>query len=191
MLTLLKTPLALAATLAALTLGGAPAHAQSFTFSFSPVTGTAAPGGTASYTGIFDNQTATDYFITGATFTSADPNSGGLQGFFNGDPANGDPATGAFEVFSHTTQTVGSVFQLALDPSLPAATYNGTVTFVGQTASDFQGGSGSDAALGDAALTLHAAGGAAPVPEASSVVSLGLMLAAGAVLVLRRRRSAS
>ncbi len=168
------------------------ARAQSFTFAFSPSTQTAAPSGSADFTGVFINSTGSDYFITGGTF-SGDPR---ISAFFNGDLVRGNPTTGAFEVLNGQTATVSAVFTLSADMSLPAGTYPGAVDFSGETAADYAvfqgGGMDNSSVLGNAPLSLRVA--APAVPEASTKVSLSLLLAlglGGLVVSARRRKVAS
>lgn len=164
------------------------AHAQAFTFAFSPDTQTAAPGGTADYTGVFTNHTGSDYYVTGGTY-NGNPL---ITGFFNGDTVNGDPATGAFEVLNGQTDTVTAVFTLSADSSLTPGVYPGSVDFSGETSADYvafqAGGPDNSAVLGSAPLTLAVS--PAAVPEASSAASLGLLLGLGGVFLCVRRRKA-
>lgn len=173
---------ALAASLA---LAAPAAHAQSFTFAFSPQTGKTTPGGSADYTGVFTNNTGSDYYITGGTYNGSPL----ITGFFNGDTVKGDPITGALEVLNGKTGTVSAVYTLAADPSLTPGVYPGSVDFSGETASDYDafqaGGPDNSAVLGSAPLMLTIP--PAAVPEASSVVSLGLLLVLGGAVLSRRR----
>ncbi len=173
-------PLALTAGLA---LSPLTAHAQvaGLSFSFAPATQTVGIGGSADYSGVFTNATTTNYFVTGGVyFPSTFGGSPLISSFFNSDP---------FEVFAGQTVTVGGVETLAADPSLGVGSYTGTVDFQGQTEADFRSGTGTDTTLSSAPLTLVIANGApAPVPEASTVVSLGLLLLLGGAGVWRAQR---
>ncbi len=177
-------PLALTTGLA---LAPLASHAQvaGLSFSFAPATQTVGIGGSADYNGVFTNATTTNYFVTGGTyFPSSFGGSPLITGFFNGDPN-----TGFFEVFANQTLTVGGVETLVADPSLGVGSYNGAVDFQGETEADFRAGNGNNVTLSSAPLTLVIANDTpAPVPEASTLVSLGLMLLLGGAGVWRARR---
>ena len=172
------------AALMALTAGRAQAQTL-FTITFTPSAVSGNPGDLIFYSGTFANTSATDYFVTGASFDSTSLNSGLLASFFNGDPVSGDPSTGAFEVLANTSQTISSVFALQLDPMQPTGTYNGFATFTGQTAMDYP--NGTDGELGSAALTLTVP---AAAPEASSLIGFSLLLALGGFRLLWPKRQA-
>lgn len=183
-------PFALTAGLA---LAPLTAHAQvaGLTFLFFPSSQTASIGGSADYRGLFINSTTTNYFITGGTyFPSSLGGSPLITGSFNGDPNAG---FGPFEVFAGQTLTIGGVETLVADPSLGVGSYGGAVDFQGKTEADFRAGTGSDATLSSAPLTLVIANGTPPppVPEASTLVSLGLLLLLGSAGVWRARRGAA
>lgn len=177
------------AALAGLALLPAAAHAQvaGLSFSFLPATQTVAIGGSADYNGVFTNATSTNYFVTGGTyFPSSFGGSPLVTAFFNGDPNNN---FGPVEVFAGKTVTIGGVETLVADPSLGVGSYSGVVDFQGQTEADFKSGTGSDITLSSAPLTLMIANDTpAPVPEASTLVSLGLLLLLGGAGVWRARR---
>ena len=181
------------AALAGLALVPAAAHAQvaGLTFFFLPSGETVGIGGSADYRGVFGNMTTTNYFVTGGVyFPSTFGGSPLVSAFFNGDPNAG---FSPFEVFAGQTLTVGGVETLVADPTLGVGSYNGAVDFQGQTEADFRSGAGTDTTLSSAPVTLVVANGApAPVPEASTLVSLGLLLLLGSAGVWRaRRRGAS
>lgn len=181
-------PFALTAGLA---LAPLTAHAQvaGLSFSFAPATQTIGIGGSANYNGVFTNSTTTNYFVTGGTyFPSSFGGSPLIVGFFNGDAA-----FNPFEVFAGQTLTVGGVETLVADPALGPGSYGGTVDFQGKTEADFRAGTGSDATLSSAPLTLVIANGTPPppVPEASTLVSLGLLLLLGSAGVWRAQRGAA
>lgn len=186
-------------TLAAFTLGnillGASGTAQAqvpgLSFQFTPPVETVGIGGSADYTGSFDNTTTTAYEVTLGDY-SPDPATGSplVTGFFDGDPSNNNAP---FEVAAGQTVTVRGVFTLSADPSLGSGTYTGIVDFQGQTFADFQAGTGTDSTLASAPVTLIVQG-TAPVPEASTAVSFGLLLMlgmGGLVAGARRRRVGS
>lgn len=177
-------PLALAA---GLTLAPHAAHAQvaGLTFSFMPAVQTVGVGGSANYTGRFTNSTTTDYFVTLGDYIP-DPAGGSplVTGSFNGDPNNNNSP---FDVMAGQTLTIPGVETLSADPSLGSGTYTGSVDFQGRTAADFLAGRGSDMTLSTAPITLIVS--ALAVPEASTTVSLGLLLVLGGLVVSARRRS--
>ncbi len=169
-------PLALTAGLALAPLA-AQAQVAGLTFSFLPAAQTVGVGGSADYTGQFTNTTNTDYFVTGGGyFPDATGGSPLVSGSFNGDPSNGNSP---FDVMAGKTLTVTGVETLTADPSLGSGTYTGAVDFQGRTAADFLAGIGSDTTLSTAPVTLTVGPQTAPVPEASTTVSLGLLLALG------------
>jgi len=177
----------LLACVAALTvLGAGRAQAQDpFTITFTPATMSANPNDLVYYSATFTNTSATNYFVTGASFNSSSLNSGLLQGFFNGDPVNGDPNTGVFKVLGNSSKKIADVFALQLDPTQPNGTYKGFVTFTGQGAAVYP--NGNDVELGNANLTLNVP---AAVPEASSAVDLGLLLVlVGGSIALHRHKA--
>lgn len=176
--------LACTAALTALAAGQTQAQTP-FTITFTPDTLSGTPSDLVYYSATFANTSTTDYFVTGASFNSGDPNAGLLQGFFSGDPVNGDPNTGAFEVLGNTSLTVTDVFALQLDPAQPGGTYHGFATFTGQTAMDYP--AGNDVELGTGSLILNVP---AAVPESSSSVGFGLLLALGAGSLVWRRHKA-
>ncbi len=173
------------AALAGMVLLPAAAHAQvaGLSFSFAPSTQTVGVGGSANYTGIFSNATTTNYFVTLGNYSISDGFSP-VTGYFNGDPDTGGP----LEVLAGQTLTVGGVETLLADPTLGPGSYTGTVDFLGRTEADFRAGTGSDITLSSAPITLNIEGGPAPVPEASTVVSLSLLLLLGGASAWRARR---
>lgn len=178
-------PIALTAGLA---LAPLASHAQvaGLTFSFAPPAQTVGIGGSADYTGIFSNTTTTNYFVTSGVY-NFDTIGGSplVSGFFNGDVNNG---FSPFEILAGKTYTFSGVETLSADPSLGSGTYTGLVDFQGQTEADFRAGTAPDISLSSAPVTLIVDGGTPPVPEASTLVSLGLMLLLGGAGIWRGRR---
>lgn len=168
----------------------ARAQVSGLTFTFAPAVQTVDVGGSADYTGLFSNTTLTNYFVTGGVYTPSTFGGSPLVfGFFNGDPS---AANGPFEVLAGQTRTVGGVYTLSADPTLGAGTYTGAVDFQGQTEADFNSGTGTDMTLSTAPVSLTVRPQGVPaVPEASSLVSLGLLLALGGAGVWGARRRAT
>ena len=168
-------PILPAAVLACL-LAAPAAHAQ-LDLTFTPPARVAAPGSTFTFTGTLANNSGSTVFLNGDSLSLNGP---GLTSddspFLSNAPlslANGDSYSGDF-------------FSVSVDPATPAGTYFGTFAVTG----------GADGSAQDTVasqdFSVQVTSGSAPVPEASSVASLGLLLALGlgGVAVARRRKAA-
>ena len=162
---------------AALVLAPAIVHAQAFSITFVPAAQSVLPGMTATFSGTIKNATMTDLYINS---DAIDPLSAGLtaddapfRNTFGGTPVK----LGAGQTYALT-----SLFTVT-DISAPVGSYLGQFTVYGGT----EPSSSDQSGFKEFTVLVPQA----PVPEASTSVSLAILLAAGAaVLALKRRKPA-
>jgi hypothetical protein len=176
-----------------LLLLAAPAHAQ-LNLSLLPASQAGNPGDTLNFTGMLSNPTAASdpnaysVFLNSDSPTFNGPGTIDATPFFTNAPASLDPA-GTMDANGNLTNTDtynGPFFDITLDPNAAPGTYNGTFTILGGA----DGNASDTVATQDFSVTVLPAA----VPEASSVVSLGVLLAlglGGLVVSTRRRKSAA
>jgi hypothetical protein len=165
------------------TLAAAPAAHAQLTLTLTPASQAGPAGSTFHFTGTLTNPTASEVFLNGDTPTFNGPGSIDDSPFLNNAPGSlmpmgsTDPNTGA-----PTDSFTGSLFDVTLDPSAAPGTYFGTFEVQGGPTVNDQGVVASE----DFSVTVEPPA----VPEASTTVSLGLLLALGlgGVVVSARRR---
>jgi len=161
---------------AVLVLAPAMAHAQAFSITFSPPAQSVLPGMSATFSGTIKNMTTTDLYVN---YPTIDPLTFGLtaddapfQNTFGGVPV----LLGAGQTYALTD------FFTVTDTAAPVGSYQGQFNVYGGTdpaATDLSGSAGFTVLVPNA-----------PVPEASTSVSLAALLASGAaVWAVKRRRA--
>ena len=171
---------------AGLLLAASASHAQSpfqpLQVDFAPIVETVLPGGTVSFSGTITNTTSSSVFITGDTI---DPLATGLTTddtpFYNTFVAGAPVELASFQTYTYT-----DLFNVTADPGVAGGLYKGAFTVYGGATPTSQDVSGTS--------NFYVRVPAPAVPEASSVVSLGLLLAGGlsaAAFKSRKRVSAS
>ena len=143
------------------------------------------PGDTLFFTGVLSNMTGSDVFINGDSLTFNGPAPGlALDDSPFAPPVSLGAMGSGSDVYS------GSFFDVLIDPSAQAGTYSGTFLVTGGA-----NGNASDELTDPMkeSFSVTVPANPAPVPEASSVVSLGLLLALGGAGLwsVKRRRPAS
>lgn len=163
---------------AGLALAPAAAHAQAFTMAFAPATQTVLPGFSTTFSAAITNTTADDLYING---DSIDPLGSGLSTddtpFYN-TFGNTPVLLGAGQVY-----TLTDLFTVT-DTTAAIGTYQGQYTIYG----------GADPTASDQIgfQTFNVSVPLSPVPEASTSVSLAVLLAGGAAAwAFQRRKSAA
>ncbi len=168
-----------------LLLLAAPAHAQ-LTLNLLPAVQAGNPGDTLYFTGTLSNMTADTVFLNSDSPTFNGPGTIDDTPFFNNAPASLDPM-GTMDANGNPTDTYnGPFFDITLNANAAPGTYNGTFTILGGV----DGNATDTVATQDFSVTVLPV---AAVPEASSVVSLGVLLALGlgGLSVSTRRRKAT
>ena len=168
-----------------LLLLAAPTHAQ-LDLSLTPSAQTGATGDTLYFTGMLSNPTATSVFLYSENISLAGFATDGSPFTLNA-PLSLDPMGTTDSNGNPTDSYIGSLFDVALDPSVAPGTYQGTLSILG----------GADAnatdtiATQDFSVTVLPAADQ-PVPEVSTTISFGLLLAlSGMVVVVKRRHAAA
>jgi len=165
---------------AALLLSATAAHAQDLTLSFAPDTQTAAGDDTVVFTGTIKNIGPDTVFLNSDSFTSL---SGGLT--TDDTPFLRDAPTFLASGASYTAGAAG-LFDVSVAPGTPGGTDTGVFNILGGADANAQGIEASQ----QFNVTVPPS---APVPEASSVVSLAALLALGLCtggVAYRRRKGA-
>jgi hypothetical protein len=174
-------------TLAALLVGffGAPAAHAQLNFALTPAGQAGNPGDTLQFTGTLSNPTASEVFLNGDSYSGLPA---GLTlddtPFFSNAPLSLQPAGSMDGSGNPTDSYTGGFFNIAIDPSVTPGTYTGTFAITGGADSN----ASDTVATEDFSVTVNPS----PVPEASSVISFGLLLAlgAGGVIVAARKKKA-
>ena len=173
--------LGLAAAALGLLLAAAPsAHAQSVLLTFVQPQQSVSPGSPVTFSGTITNNSANDEYLNGFDF-GAGPDFGGVgltanaDTFFNITP---------YKLLAGASTGIISLFTVTADPGTPAGSYLNVFNIEGGTTA------GDNTQLGGAEFTVNVPRGA-PVPEASTTLSLGLLLALGlgGVAAAKRRRT--
>lgn len=171
-----------AAALAAL-IAAPAAQAQTPTalnLTLTPSTLDGNPGDMLVFNGTLSNPSTTNtVFLNGDTPTFNGPGTIDGNPFLNNAPNTLGPAGSGSDTYT------GSFFDITLDPSATPGRYLGTFTITGGA----DGNAMDTVATEDFAVIVNPS----PVPEASTTVSFGLLLALGlgGVVVVARRRKAS
>lgn len=163
---------------ACLALAPAIAHAQAFTLAFSPATQSVLPGMSVTYSAFITNTTSSDLYINS---DAIDPLGSGLSAddapFYN--TFGGTPVL----LGANQTYALTDLFTVT-DTTAPLGAYSGQYTIYGGTdplATDMSG-----------FQTFSVNVRQAPVPEASSLASFAVLLAAGvAAWAVKRRKTAA
>jgi len=160
-------------------LAAAPAaHAQQLDFNFAPKAQAGTPGSVLQFTAALSNPSTTDtVFLNGDTPTLNAPGLNVNDIFFSNGPTSLGPVGSGTDTYS------GDFLDVTITSAAQPGTYQGTYTIVGGADSNAQ----DTVATADFSVTVLPAA----VPEASSVVSLGLLLALGlgGVTVAARRKA--
>ena len=164
---------------AALALAPAAAHAQAFTVTFAPATKTVLPGFSTTFSGTITNTTASALYING---DSVDPLASGLSvddtPFYNTFLGGNPVLLGAGQTYALTD------FFTVTDTTAAIGAYQGQFTIFGGADPITSNQSGFQTFQVNVPL--------APVPEASTSLSLAVLLAGGAAMwAFKRRRSAA
>jgi hypothetical protein len=166
-----------------LALLAAPAQAQ-LTLNLNQAAQVGAIGDTLNFTGTLSNPTTDTVFLNSESFSFSGPATDASP-FLISAPLILDPMGTTDANNNPTDSYTGGFFDVTLDPSVAPGLYTGTVSIIG--------GAGAFAtdtvATHDFSVTVLPAA----VPEASSVVSLGVLLAMGlgGLVVSARRRKCS
>lgn len=176
-----RTVLPMAAALLLLLAVSPGAHAQ-LTLNLSSPAQNAAPGDTLSFAGTLSNLTAGAVFLNGASFTFSGPAEGltlDTSPFLSAAPAS-LPPMGDGDTYR------GDFFSVFLSASALPGTYQGTFSVLGGADGDVQ------AVVASEPFFVTVSPSSAPVPEASSGISLGTLSLLGVLAVqVRRRRTES
>lgn len=134
------------------------------------------------FSGTLINPTSDEVFLNGDSLTFNGPASGlslDDSPFFNNAPLSLTGTGSGGDVYS------GGFFSVSIASNAAAGTYFGTFSILGGADANAQ----DTVATQDFSVTVTGRADPAPVPEASSVVSLGLLLllGAGGVFAARRR----
>ena len=166
-----------------LALLAAPAQAQ-LTLNLTPAAQVGAIGDTLNFTGTLSNPTLDTVFLNSDSFSFSGPAPDDSP-FLNA-PLSLDPV-GTTDMNGNPTDSyTGGFFNVTLDSSVAPGTYLGTFSILGGADSN----AADTVATEDFSVTVLPAA----VPEASSLVSLGVLLAlglGGLVISAKRRKSAA
>lgn len=171
-----------------LLLLAAPAHAQ-LNLSLLPSSQAGNPGDTLNFTGTLSNPTLDSVFLNGDTPTFNGPGTIDDSPFLFNAPLSLDPL-GTTDGNGNPTGTdtyTGPFFDVKLDPNAAPGTYFGSFVVTGGA----DGSAQDTVATQDFSVTVLPA---AAVPEASSMISLGVLLAlglGGLAVSAKRRKSTS
>ena len=175
--TMKLSPAFAASALVLVGLAAAPAAHAQLLFTLTPAGLAGTPGSTLQYAGTLSNTSTTDtVFLNGDSPTLNAPGLTLDAGPFEGNaPLSLGPVGSGSDIYS------GGFFDISIDPAAQPGTYVGTFAIQGGADGDAQ----DTVATHDFSVTVLPAA----VPEASSVVSLGLllMLGLGGVVVARRK----
>ena len=160
----------------------APRAAQAqLTLTLTSAAQTGPASGAFHFAGTLTNSTAAEVFLNGDSPTFNGPGTIDDSAFLNNAPVSLGPAGGGSDTYT------GSFFDIILPSSAAPGTYFGTCTVLGgPTANDLM-----TVGTEDFLVTVSPS---PAVPEASTTVSLGLLLAlglGGLVVAARRKNSAS
>ena len=174
----LTTPVAASAAVLAC-LGGAPAAHAQLSLTLTPASQAGTAPGTFSFSGTLANPTANTVFLNGDSLTFNGPASGLTlddSPFLTNAPSSLGASGGGSDTYT------GGFFDVTASPSAAPGTYFGTFSVVGGA----DGSAQNTVATED--FSVSVTGQTALVPEASSVVSLALLLALGLGGVWRAAR---
>ena len=169
--------------LTALTIGlaAAPVHAQ-LLLGLTPQAQSGTLGDTLLFSGTLSNPTTSEVFLNGESLTFDAPVTGlSLDGsaFLNNAPISLSASGGGNDTYTD------GFFSVFVAPSAAAGTYTGTFAVLGGA----DGNAQTTVASQRFFVTVTPNG--APVPEASTTVSLGLLLGLGGLMLHARRRKAT
>ena len=164
--TLLATALLLLAPFAA--------RADNLSLVFTPATQTVAPGGTITFSGKISNTSSATIVVNGDSFTGFDPHiSTDDSAFFNATSFTLTPGA------TYPVSGSASLFDVTLDSmATPGSTYSETFNILGGA------NSAAQELQGNAKFFVTVAA----VPETSTTLSFGLLLAGGVLLAVKMRR---
>jgi len=183
---LFSTQTALVLSLLPLALLAAPASAQ-LTLTLAPTDQFGSPGDLLSFSGTLSNPTANSVFLNNDSVTFSGPAGTDGSPFLSYAPFSLDPMGTVNGSGAPTDSYNGSLFTLTLDPGSLPGTYLGTFSVLGGA----DGAATSQVASADFSVTVLPSA-PQPIPELSSTVSLGLLLALGGlVVIVKRRRTAA
>ena len=153
------------------------ANADNLSLVLTPSTQTVAPAGTVTFSGIITNTSNTTVFVNGDSFTGLDSLlTFDDTAFLNATPFSLSPGT------KYPVSGSANLFDITLDSTATlGSSYSGVFNILG----------GADAAAQDLQGLAKFTVTAAAVPETSTTLSFGLLLAAGGLLAVKmRKRSA-
>ena len=176
----LLAPAALLAVLITAPAARAQTAGNPVSLVFTPAGQVTTPGGVLNFSGILSNTTAGPVFLNGDSLTFNGPAS---DLTLDDSPFNSSAPASPGAMGSGTDLYSGDLFTVSADALTQPGTYFGTFEILGGA----DGNAQSEVAAADFSVTVLAP---AAVPEATTTVSFGLLLALGlgAVVVARRRK---
>ncbi len=155
----------------------APAAQAQLTLTLTPPNQVGAAGSAFTFSGTLANPTASSVFLNGDSLTFNGPGTTDDSAFFNNAPFSLDP------LGSGTDSYTGSLFTVTLDPAAAPGSYFGTFAVLGGA----DGSAMDTVATQDFSVTIPG-DAPPPVPEASTAVSLSLLILLGGAGVWKARR---